>query len=360
MKRALLILAAILVSVGVMIAVALRSPAMQDRLIERIARSNIGASVEHLFADDALRLVVCGSASPLPSRERAGPCLTVIAGGRFYVVDAGPGSWENMALWRVPGERIGGVFLTHFHSDHIGELGEINLQTWVAGRPDMLRVFGPPGVERVVAGFNEAYALDIGYRAAHHGADFMPPARGRLQEVRFETGSEPGWRGVVFEDGDLRVTSFLVAHEPISPAVGYRFDYRGRSIVISGDTIPNRNTVETARGADVLAHEAQAHFMVDILRQTSADLGALRLSKVFGDIPDYHTSPVEAAQIANEAGASLLVLYHLTPPPPYGLPETIFLRGVADVRSEGVELARDGLVVELPYASKDVRTRHLD
>ncbi|HYB98410.1 MAG TPA: MBL fold metallo-hydrolase [Candidatus Limnocylindrales bacterium] len=360
MKRALLVLAAVLVCLAVMVVVALRSPAMQDRLIERMARAQIARPVEHLFADDALRMIVCGSASPLPSRERGGPCIAVIAGGRFYLVDAGPGSWENMAMWRIPGERVGGVFLTHFHSDHIGELGEVNLQTWVAGRADPLRIIGPQGVERVVAGFNEAYALDIGYRAAHHGADFMPPARGRMQEVRFQAGDDPRWRSVVLEDGDLRVTAFNVAHEPIRPAVGYRFDYRGRSLVVSGDTIRNDNLIDVAREADVLAHEAQANFMVDILRQASADLGAPRLAKVFGDIPDYHTSPVEAAHVANDAAVRLLVLYHLTPPPPHGVPETIFLRGVADARSEGVELARDGLVVELPLAGKEIRTSMMD
>ena len=78
-------------------------------------------------------------------------------------------------LWRVPLQNIAGVFLTHFHSDHIGELGEIRLQTWVAGRKTPLKVYGPPGVEQVVAGFNQAYALDDGYRTEHHGAAMLPP-----------------------------------------------------------------------------------------------------------------------------------------------------------------------------------------
>jgi ribonuclease Z len=67
-------------------------------------------------------------------------------------------------------------FLPHFHSDHIGDLGEFNMNTWAMGRPGPLRVYGPPGVERVVAGFAEAYALDTQYRIAHHGTEFLPKA----------------------------------------------------------------------------------------------------------------------------------------------------------------------------------------
>src|SRR6185369_2133295 len=107
----------------------------------------------------------------------------VFAAGRFWVVDTGPGSWNRLALERVDGKRIGAILLTHFHSDHIGDLGEFNLQTWGAGRPDPLRVFGPPGVERVVTGFQEAYALDTEYRIAHHGADFLSPKINRMQAM---------------------------------------------------------------------------------------------------------------------------------------------------------------------------------
>ena len=144
-----------------------------------MVRDHPGKSQAALFTDDALRAVVCGSNAPLPDLKRAGACVAVFAGGRFYVVDTGLGSWENLAVWRVPGAKIGAVFYTHFHSDHIPELGEFNLQTWAAGRPEPLRVFGPRGVERLVGGFSEAYALDRQYRHAHHGTEVMNPERGQ-------------------------------------------------------------------------------------------------------------------------------------------------------------------------------------
>ena len=148
----------------------------QDRVVRRIAEQGLSSTTD-LFHGDAMRVVVCGSGSPLPSPERAQACVLVAAGGRWYVVDIGVGSAENLARWRIPAQRVGGVFLTHFHSDHFGDLGELNLQTWVGGRSSPLRVFGPPGVERVVGGIEEAYALDRSYRTAHHGQVRTPSER---------------------------------------------------------------------------------------------------------------------------------------------------------------------------------------
>jgi len=366
MRRLFVGLAIFTAALVAIAALLLRNPAVQDRLIARMANHAMGRSQAALLTDDALRVLVCGSSSPMPDPKRAGPCITVFAGGRFYVVDTGQGSWKNLALWQIPGEKIGAIFYTHFHSDHIGELGEFNLQTWGVGRDRPLQVYGPAGVERVVGGFTEAYALDTSYRIAHHGPDFMSPVIARMEAHPFAVGG-PGTssgdelaEGVVFQDGELRVTAFTVNHAPIHPAVGYRFDYRGRSVVISGDTAKSENLVRMAKGADVLMHEAQANFIVAIAEDTARKLGRGRYAKILHDIPSYHSSPVEAAKEANDAGVKLLVMYHLTPPPQGPIAERIFVRGVADVRSSGVELGHDGLLVELPLGSSEVRTRNLE
>src|SRR5207244_6261654 len=99
----------------------------------------------------------------------------IAAADRYYLVDTGLNSARNLALWRIPTDRIAGILFTHFHSDHIAELGEIRLQTWVAGRAKPLPVYGPPGVAQVVHGFNAAYALDADHRVAHHGDQLLPP-----------------------------------------------------------------------------------------------------------------------------------------------------------------------------------------
>ena len=172
MRRFLLALVALAVVGALAVFIGLRIPAVQDRLFAFALSRLTGTADEH-FDDGAMRVLFCGTSSPLPHPTRAKACVAVYAGKNFWVVDTGPSSWNSAALSRIDGSKIGGVLITHFHSDHIGDLGEWNLQTWAAGRPGPLPVYGGPGIERVVAGFTEAYALDTGYRVAHHGEHFL-------------------------------------------------------------------------------------------------------------------------------------------------------------------------------------------
>src|SRR5580704_776740 len=146
-----------------------------DLWLYRLAAAQMIARPQPRLAKSGeLSVLLCGTGSPLPDPRRAGACTLIAAGDKLYVVDSGLGSTKNLLMWRVPLEKVAGVFLTHFHSDHIAELGELRLQTWVAGRKTPLKVYGPPGVEDVVAGFNRAYSHDADYRTAHHGEKFLP------------------------------------------------------------------------------------------------------------------------------------------------------------------------------------------
>jgi ribonuclease Z len=339
-------------------------PQVQDAIFDRVAKAAVGQTREDLFKDDALRAIVCGSSSPMPDPARAKACVAVIAGGKVYFVDTGPQSMGKVALWRLPLARIGGVLFTHFHSDHIADLGEFNMNSWVLGRSVPLDVYGPTGVERVVAGYQEAYALDQVYRTAHHGPEVADPALWKMvahKVVMPGEGTPAHDRvAVVFDDGQLKVTAIEVNHEPIAPAFGYRFDYKGRSLVISGDTAKHLPLAKAAKGADVLFHEAQAQHMVKALHEIAESKNNARLAKIFADIQNYHPSPVEAAELANEAGVKLLVLSHFTPPVANLVAELMFTRGLDDARKGDWVMSGDGTLVELPLGSQTVKLSNMD
>jgi ribonuclease Z len=356
MRRLVLWVVALAVVGALAVVLLFRVPAVQDAVLRRVIAGLVGSTSDDLFVDDALRVALCGSSAPLPHPTRAKACVAVFAAGRMWIVDTGPGSWNRLALMRVDGKRIAGILLTHFHSDHIGDLGELNLQTWGAGRREPLRVFGGPGVERVVAGFQEAYALDTDYRVAHHGAAFLPPDRERMQAIAIDARPDAG-AVPVLDEGGLKITAFAVDHEPIVPAYGYRFEYRGRSVVVSGDTAKSKNLIAAAHGADVLVHEAQANHLIAMIGDAATTAGRDRVATIMHDIPSYHSTPVQAAESANEAGVRLLVMYHLNPPPPNRVAEQVFLRGVGAVRPDGWVVGDDGMVVELPANSDVIRTR---
>ena len=323
---------------------------MGEFLFERAVSSTAG--VDRATAlPDGLHAYVCGSGSPMPDADRAGPCIAVLAGKRGFVFDAGSGSIRKLGRMGFPMDRIDAAFLTHLHSDHFDGLGELMLQAWIAGGRDTpLPIHGPEGTERIVAGFTEAYTIDSGYRIAHHGAAVARPGGygGEARIVPMEAGG-----AVVYRDGEVTIRALPVDHAPVESALAYRIDYGGRSLVISGDTVKSGALARFAKGADVLFHEALNPAMVGQIGQQLAARGNADAAKIMADIPDYHTSPEDAARIAAEAGVRELVLYHLVPAPPARLIERVFL-GEARDHFEAIRLAQDGMLISLPASGKAV------
>ena len=338
--------------------VVLANPWVQRQLFDAAAAKRAATINAAPLVDDALRVAICGSSAPLPSLDRAKACVAVFAGGKFYVVDAGPESVENLVTWGIPLSAIGGVLLTHFHSDHIGDLGELNLQTWAGGRPGPLTVSGGPGIDRVVNGFNDAYRLDQGYRTAHHGEKVMAPATWPMvsQTITMESSqlTSGNRRAIVLQDGGLTITAIEVDHTPISPAYAYRFDYKGRSVFITGDLKFQPSLVDAVRGSDLLVSEAIAVQMTRALGSGAQGAGRSQTAAIMHDIEDYHITPEQAAAIANQAGVKLLVFYHLLPAPDGALARRVFAQGLDDVR-RGWTLADDGSVYTLPLNTDLVR-----
>jgi ribonuclease Z len=354
-----------IVAGGVMFAVTavggavLLNPRAELAIFEQAAQGFTGRVNTSLFDDDALRVAICGSSAPLPSARRAKACAAIFAGGKYYLVDVGPESVENLVLWGIPLDRIGGVLLTHFHSDHIGDLGELQLQTWAGGRPAPLKVYGGPGVERLTNGFNEAYRQDQGYRTAHHTSRVMPAETWGLEPcpVALEGAPTPerSRTATVLDDGGLRITAIEVNHAPIQPAYAYRFDYKGRSVVVSGDLKYHAPLATAAQGADVLVIEAISRPMIQALKNAASAIGSDRRAAIMHDIQDYHIDPVEAATIANDAAVKLLVFYHLLPAPDSFITRRLFAHDVTNKRSSGWTIADDSSLYTLPLGSHDVR-----
>jgi ribonuclease Z len=325
-----------------------------DRTLERTMAADL---VEDL--PDGLHAFVCGSGSPLPDPDRAGPCLAVVAGKRVFLVDAGEGAAETLSRGQLPAGRIEGVLLTHFHSDHIDGLGAVALQRWV-GAPARtpMPLTGPQGVERVVAGLNEFYALDYGYRTAHHGAAVAPPegAGFAARAIVFPEGQP---QVVILDEGGLKITAFKVDHSPVENAVGYRFDYRGRSLVVTGDTAANPNVVTASRGADLLVHDALSPTLVARLQKASKAAGMDGRAKIMADIPDYHASPEDAARQAKAAGVKALLLTHIVPPLPLKGLEVPFLGDARKLFGGKLWIARDRDLISLPAGSDEIRRRRV-
>ena len=342
----------VVLAIGLLVLWSCRAP-IALRVMERgLARNMAADPIGEL--PDGLHVLLCGAGGPLPDPVRSGPCVAVVAGETMVVVDAGSGGARNLQrMGFVPG-RVSVVFLTHFHSDHIDGLGELAMLRWTGGgHAEPLPVHGPAGVEEVVLGFTSAYRQDAGYRVAHHGEATVRPSGAGMQAVPF-TLPRPGEAPIVWSGNGLEVRAFAVDHAPVEPAVGYRFDYQGRSLVVSGDTTRSANLESQAEGVDLLVHEALAPELVARMNAAAREAGRTNLAKITADIPDYHTSPVEAAGIAEAAGVRHLLFYHVVPPLPIAGLDRAFLAGVSDAFDGGITLGRDGTFISLPSGSDRV------
>jgi len=321
----------------------------------RLADWMIGRSLRRVdrsvLESPDLTIVLCGTGSPIADRSRAGACTAVIAGGEMFLVDVGPGSWKTVDLANLPTEALSGILLTHFHSDHIGDLGEAVTQSWIAGRSHPLDVYGPTGVGLVVTGFRFAYSADVRYRVTHHGEQYMPHIAGIPVPHEVTLGDDPAASAVVLQRNGLTITMFRVDHRPVEPAVGYRFDYHGRSVVVSGDTKRSDSLVQHAKGADVLIHEALQPAMMTRVASVARTLGRDRLAKMALDTIGYHTSPADAAAVARDAGVHRLVLTHMVPPPNSFLARRLFTQGMGGIFSGEITLGEDGMRIALPPRS---------
>ena len=246
---------------------------------------------------DSLKVVLLGTGvGPPVNLQQYGTSTLVEAGAQRFLFDCGRGATLRLAQAGVPIGSITRVFLTHLHSDHIVQLPDLLLTGWAGGRRAVpLAVWGPAGTRALMDHLRQAFAFDIHMR---RDVDEHLPAAG-ITVVSHEVTTD----GVVFRGDGVTVTAFLVDHGPVQPAFGYRIEYGGRSVVLSGDTRVSENLVRHAQGADVLVHEV-------IDPQALRDRPDRPSAAIVDAIIAHHTTPQQAGEVFRRVAPRLAVYSH--------------------------------------------------
>lgn len=297
---------------------------------------NLAATQNPSSTDAALRVLLLGTAGgPSFSADRLGISTLVVAGPERLLFDAGRSLTTGMTRLGISPADVTKVFLTHLHSDHIISVPELLLYPWASqGRRTPLQVWGPTGTRAMMDHLQEAFSYDIHVR---RDVDERFPADG------IKATSTDIREGVVYEANGVKVTAFLVDHAPIEPAFGYRVDYRGHSVVLSGDTKPSENLVKMAQGVDLLVHELGSWKQDPNLAGPPDELfpGSRQTKGQVQTIRNHHTDGVDAGRIFDRVKPKLALFSH------YNVDPTATLLLVRQTYSGAVEFGEDLMTLEI-------------
>ena len=243
-----------------------------------------------------LKVILLGTGSPQPRMDRFGPSILVEAGEKKLLFDCGRGAAQRIEQLSIPLTGIDALFVTHLHSDHIVGIPDLWLTGWARGRKVPLQVWGPDGTKAMMSHLAEAYQFDIQVRQID---DKLP-----LQGMAVVANDIQ--QGVVYDRAGIKVTAFLVDHGVVKPALGYRVDFRGHSVVLSGDTRYSENLIRFSKKVDVLIHEV---IDPDRFRARNPSMSAERLQAILG----HHTSAELAGTIFAQVKPKLAVYSHIVP-----------------------------------------------
>jgi ribonuclease BN (tRNA processing enzyme) len=271
---------------------------------------------------------------PRVNKGRANPASLVTAAGRSYVVDCGYGVTRQLVEAGVEAHEVRTILITHNHSDHVLELGPLVYNAWAGGLREVIEVFGPPPVGRIVAGFLDSLGYDIDIRMEDEG---RPDLRKLVRVHEFEATDTPA---AVFARDGVTVSAVKVRHPPITHAYAYRFDAPDRSVVLSGDTTYSPELIALAKGADVLLHEVMHLGGLDRLLARNPNAPNLRKHLLAS-----HTTTEQLGRVAAEAGVRTLVLTHLVPGDDPSITDAMWTEDVRKSFAGEIVVGRDLMTV---------------
>jgi ribonuclease Z len=287
----------------------------------------IGVVAPATAQEAAIKVTLLGTGCPPAVMNRFGPSTLVEAGSQKFVFDAGRGAMQRLVQLGVPWQDVQGVLLTHLHSDHVVGFPDLWLTGWLIapGRNVPLRVWGPTGTSHMMSHLEQAYEYDVRVRIENDRA----PREGAMLRSQ-DVGEGPVW-----DQAGVKITAFEVDHAPVKPALGYRIDYAGHSVVLSGDTRTSDNLIRRAQGVDLLVHEV---FVPATLERAGVPPERAK------SIVDYHVTPEQAGDVFTRAKPKLAVYSHICMPTAQ---EEDLLTPTRTIYSGPLELGEDLMVIEV-------------
>jgi len=275
------------------------------------------------------RLVLLGTGGGprVTPKGRAKPATLIVVNNVPYVIDCGDGVALQFVRAGFALDALRYVFLTHHHSDHNLDYGNLVYNAWASGLRTPVDAYGPPPLGRMTEAYFELNRFDIETRIADEG---------RVDLRKLVTAHEFDRDGPVLQNGDVKVSAARVRHPPIAHAYAYRFDCPDRSIVISGDTTVSPELVALAKGADVLVSEVMHLGGLESLLKKVANASTLREHLLAS-----HITTEDLGKLAAEAGVKTLVLTHLVPSDDPSITDAMWTEGVRKHYGGQIVVGRD-------------------
>lgn len=244
---------------------------------------------------DDLVVTLLGTGTPGLNPDHYSAANLVQAGGLNLLIDAGRGATIRIGQAGLTVGQIDATFLTHFHSDHVSGLADVFMTgyipvPYIGGRKEPFQLYGPEGTQKLADGILSAHEWDIKTRILD---EKVPEAATTIEAREVETG-------VVFDQNGVKVTAFPVHHgDNITHAVGYRVDYRDKSVLFSGDTTFDENVMTFAKDSDLVIHE--------VGMATAKAMENPSVPRVLA----HHTSPEDVGRVFAAAQPDFAVYSHM-------------------------------------------------